>query len=162
MPSEAGSLSLSTAHHPLPPPRSSFTAAHTGCLLEQLARHIIWGVEYSLELCTASSRLAGLAGFSLAFAQVNRQTSVQLAEQFINDRCGQRTSAGWILPAAAAHARPAYPAWRCAPAWHLLQCRGDPVAQAMSVPAVISTAALPSLPLHAPPPHAVSSCPSPR
>eukprot|EP00877_Chromochloris_zofingiensis_P003097 jgi/Chrzof1/12789/Cz07g07190.t1 len=61
--------------------------AHPGCLLEQLARQIISGVEYSLELCNASTSATATSNiFKLGFGSVNRASSNQMAEAFINDK----------------------------------------------------------------------------
>lgn len=71
--------------------------AHPGCLLEQLARHILGGVEYSLELCTASSGL-GLGGsrFKLGFGTVTRANSNQMAADFVNERIRKALAAAHV------------------------------------------------------------------
>eukprot|EP00879_Flechtneria_rotunda_P021220 GHRR01022353.1.p1 GENE.GHRR01022353.1~~GHRR01022353.1.p1 ORF type:complete len:769 (+),score=323.78 GHRR01022353.1:155-2461(+) len=63
------------------------TAAHPGCLLEQLARHIIAGVEYSLELCCASG-LGSISNsiFRMGFGAISKSSSIQMAEAFVNDK----------------------------------------------------------------------------
>ncbi|KAI8464865.1 MAG: exocyst complex component Sec10-domain-containing protein [Monoraphidium minutum] len=60
--------------------------AHPGCLLEQLARHIAGGVEYSLELCTAGGSGALAAIFRMGLGSINRASSGQMAQTFVNDR----------------------------------------------------------------------------
>jgi exocyst complex component 5 len=62
---------------------SSYVRAHTGCLLEQLARHIIGGVEYSLELCVAGGITTATA---LGIPNVSRALCAQLADGFVNER----------------------------------------------------------------------------
>lgn len=65
--------------------------AHVSC------RHILGGVEYSLELCTASSGL-GLGGsrFKLGFGTVTKANSNQMAADFVNERIRKALAAAHV------------------------------------------------------------------
>lgn len=74
---------------------TSFYSVKVGiCFLH---RHILGGVEYSLELCTASSGL-GLGGglFKLGFGTVTKANSNQMAADFINERIRKALAAAHV------------------------------------------------------------------
>lgn len=62
-------------------------------------RHILGGVEYSLELCTASSGLGGSLGGSLlklGFGTVTKANSKEMAGSFVNERIRKALAAAHI------------------------------------------------------------------
>jgi hypothetical protein len=76
-------VSLWNLPRPSPPPSSL-----------NVCRHILGGVEYSLELCTASSGLSGL--FKLGFGTVTKASSNQMASDFVNDRIRRALAAAHV------------------------------------------------------------------
>lgn len=60
-------------------------------------RHILGGVEYSLELCTASSGL-GLGGslLKLGFGTVTKANSKEMASTFVNERIRKALAAAHV------------------------------------------------------------------
>lgn len=77
---------------PADPTTLSCACLHTTC------RHILGGVEYSLELCTASSGL-GLGGsrFKLGgFGTVTKANSNQMAADFVNERIRKALAAAHV------------------------------------------------------------------
>jgi hypothetical protein len=49
-------------------------------------RHIAGGVEYSLELCTAGGTGALASIFRMGLGSINRSSSTQMAQTFVDDR----------------------------------------------------------------------------
>jgi hypothetical protein len=74
---------------------------HMCCFVHANAccRHILGGVEYSLELCTASSGLGGSLGGSLlklGFGTVTKANSKEMAGSFVNERIRKALAAAHI------------------------------------------------------------------
>ncbi|KAF8067429.1 SEC10a [Scenedesmus sp. PABB004] len=82
-------------------------AAHPGCLLEQLARHIIGGVEHSLDLCSAGGG-GGLGGLlKLGFGSATAASSRDAAAAFVGGKVRKALeaahAAGGVMAALQAH-----------------------------------------------------------
>eukprot|EP00882_Tetradesmus_deserticola_P020200 GHRQ01021777.1.p1 GENE.GHRQ01021777.1~~GHRQ01021777.1.p1 ORF type:complete len:385 (+),score=188.27 GHRQ01021777.1:1103-2257(+) len=71
--------------------------AHPGCLLEHLARHIIGGVEFSLEMCSVGggSSLGGLLS-KMGFSSVSRASASQVAGAFVGDKIRKALEAAHV------------------------------------------------------------------